>query len=131
FQTEDLDACDSDCDDISSAKAILMENLSSCDSNVLSEATVGVVPTIEEPISMYCDNNGAIAIAKDHGITKGARHFRAKVHNLRKTIEMGDVRIEKVDIDDNLADPFTKALAFPKHSELTTKIGMISASSLI
>ncbi|GKF01201.1 hypothetical protein Tco_0028124 [Tanacetum coccineum] len=37
FQTEDLDACDSDCDDISSAKAILMENLSSCDSNVLSE----------------------------------------------------------------------------------------------
>ncbi|GKE67278.1 hypothetical protein Tco_1521439 [Tanacetum coccineum] len=37
FQTEDLDAYDSDCDDISSAKAILMENLSSCDSYVLSE----------------------------------------------------------------------------------------------
>ncbi|GJS93198.1 retrotransposon protein, putative, ty1-copia subclass, partial [Tanacetum coccineum] len=29
-----------------------------------------VVPTIEEPINMYCDNTGAIAIAKDHGITK-------------------------------------------------------------
>ncbi|GKC66127.1 hypothetical protein Tco_1098725 [Tanacetum coccineum] len=43
---------------------------------------LGVVPTIEEPISMYCDNTGAIAIAKDHGITKGARHFRAKVHYL-------------------------------------------------
>nr|GEV27550.1 hypothetical protein [Tanacetum cinerariifolium] len=36
FQTEDLDAYDSDCDDISSAKAVLMKNLSSCDSNVLS-----------------------------------------------------------------------------------------------
>ncbi|GJU82971.1 retrotransposon protein, putative, ty1-copia subclass [Tanacetum coccineum] len=92
---------------------------------------LGVVPTIEEPISMYCDNTGAIAIAKDHGITKGARHFRAKVHYLRETIEMGDVRIEKVDTDDNLADPFTKALAFPKHSELTKKIGMIPASSLM
>ncbi|GJZ81528.1 hypothetical protein Tco_0646522 [Tanacetum coccineum] len=44
---------------------------------------------------------------------------------------MGDVRIEKVDTDDNLADPFTKALAFSKHSELTRKIGMIPASSLI
>ncbi|GJR55181.1 hypothetical protein Tco_1405702 [Tanacetum coccineum] len=75
--------------------------------------------------------NGAIAIAKDHGVTKGARHFRAKVHYLRETIEMGDVRIEKVDTDDNLADPFTKALAFPKHSELTKKIGMIPASSLM
>ncbi|GJT10055.1 non-specific lipid-transfer protein-like protein [Tanacetum coccineum] len=92
---------------------------------------LGVVPTIEEPINMYCDNIGAIAIAKDHGVTKGARHFRVKVYYLRETIEMGDVKIEKVDTDDNLADPFTKALAFPKHSELTEKIGMIPASSLI
>ncbi|GJY48620.1 retrotransposon protein, putative, ty1-copia subclass [Tanacetum coccineum] len=92
---------------------------------------LGVVPTIEEPINMYCGNTGAIAIAKDRGVTKGARHFRAKVHYLRETIEMGDVRIEKVDTDDNLADPFTKALAFSKHSELTKKIGMIPASSLM
>ncbi|GJS08543.1 hypothetical protein Tco_1118029 [Tanacetum coccineum] len=41
---------------------------------------LGVVPTIEEPINMYCDNTGAIAIAKDHGVTKGARHFCAEVH---------------------------------------------------
>ncbi|GKG37713.1 hypothetical protein Tco_0456936, partial [Tanacetum coccineum] len=34
---------------------------------------LGVVPTIEEPINMYCDNTGAIAIAKDHKVTKGAR----------------------------------------------------------
>ncbi|GJT70760.1 hypothetical protein Tco_1030046 [Tanacetum coccineum] len=64
---------------------------------------LGVVPTIEEPINMYCDNTGAIAIAKDHGVTK----------------------------DDNLAGPFTKALAFPKHSELSEKIEMIPASSLM
>nr|GEW45507.1 hypothetical protein [Tanacetum cinerariifolium] len=79
---------------------------------------LGIVPTIEEPISMYCDNTGAIAIAKDDGVTKGARHFHfhAKVHYLRETIKLGDVKIEKIDTDDNLADPFTKALAFPKHS---------------
>nr|GEU51841.1 hypothetical protein [Tanacetum cinerariifolium] len=64
---------------------------------------LGVVPTIEEPISMYCDNTGAIAIANESRITK----------------------------DDNLADPFTKALAFPKHSEHTKNIGMLPASSLI
>ncbi|GKA14827.1 retrovirus-related pol polyprotein from transposon TNT 1-94 [Tanacetum coccineum] len=64
---------------------------------------LGVVPIIEEPINMYYDNTRAIAITKYHGVTK----------------------------DDNLADPFTKALAFPKHSKLTEKIGMIPASSLI
>nr|GEU36642.1 hypothetical protein [Tanacetum cinerariifolium] len=36
FQTEDLDAYDSNGDDIYSAKAVLMANLSSCDSDVLS-----------------------------------------------------------------------------------------------
>nr|GEV43443.1 RNA-directed DNA polymerase, eukaryota [Tanacetum cinerariifolium] len=57
---------------------------------------LGIIPTIEEPISMYCDNTGAISIAKDDGVTKGARHFRAKVHYLRETIKLGDVKIEKV-----------------------------------
>ncbi|GJX10515.1 retrovirus-related pol polyprotein from transposon TNT 1-94 [Tanacetum coccineum] len=37
FQTEDLDAYDSDCDDLSSAKAVLMENILSCDPEVLSK----------------------------------------------------------------------------------------------
>ncbi|GJV76605.1 hypothetical protein Tco_1508189 [Tanacetum coccineum] len=39
FQTDDLDAYDSDCDDLSSAKAVLMANISSCDHEVLSEDT--------------------------------------------------------------------------------------------
>nr|GEY81212.1 retrotransposon protein, putative, Ty1-copia subclass [Tanacetum cinerariifolium] len=92
---------------------------------------LGIVPTIKEPISMYCDNTGAIAIAKDDGVTKGARHFRAKVHYLRETIKLGDVKIEKIDIDDNLADPFTKVLAFSKHSELTRNIGLLPTSSFM
>ncbi|GJY47858.1 hypothetical protein Tco_0437814 [Tanacetum coccineum] len=43
---------------------------------------LGVVPIIKEPISMYCDNTGAITITNKSGITKGARHFHAKVHYL-------------------------------------------------
>ncbi|GJS95964.1 hypothetical protein Tco_0802932 [Tanacetum coccineum] len=39
--------------------------------------------------------------------------------------------LEKVHTDDNIADPFTKALAFPKHSELTRNIGMLPASSFM
>ncbi|GJY12830.1 retrotransposon protein, putative, ty1-copia subclass, partial [Tanacetum coccineum] len=92
---------------------------------------LGIVPTIDEPISMYCDNTEAIAIAKDDGVTKGSRHFCVKVHYLRETIKLGDVKIEKIDIDDNLADPFRKALAFPKHCELTRNIGMFPASSFM
>nr|GEW24036.1 hypothetical protein [Tanacetum cinerariifolium] len=92
---------------------------------------LGVVPTIEEPISMYCDNTGAKAIANESGITKGARHFCTKVHYLREVIEYGDIKLKKVHTDDNLADPFTKALAFPKHLEHTRNIGMLPPSSLM
>nr|GEV57220.1 hypothetical protein [Tanacetum cinerariifolium] len=92
---------------------------------------LGIVPTIEEPINMYCDNTEAIVIANESRITKGARHFRAKLHYLREVIDYGDVKLEKVHTDDNLADPFTKALAFPKHSKHTMNIRMLPASSLM
>nr|GEV72844.1 retrotransposon protein, putative, Ty1-copia subclass [Tanacetum cinerariifolium] len=90
-----------------------------------------IVPTIEEPINMYCDNTRAIAIAKDDGVTKGARHFHVKIHYLRETIKLGDVKIKKIDTDDNLTDPFIMALAFCKHSELTRNIGLLPASNFM
>nr|GEX65383.1 beta glucosidase 46 [Tanacetum cinerariifolium] len=90
-----------------------------------------IVPAIKEPIKMYCDNTRAITIANKSGITKGARHYRAKVHYLREVIEFGDVKKEKVHTDENLDDPFTKALLFPKHSEHTKNIGMLPVGSLI
>nr|GFA63257.1 hypothetical protein [Tanacetum cinerariifolium] len=90
---------------------------------------LGIVPTIKEPISMYCENTKAIQIAKDDEVTKGARHFHAKVYYFRETIKLGDVKIEKIDTDDNLADLFTKALEFPKHYELTRNIRLLPASS--
>ncbi|GJW22484.1 hypothetical protein Tco_0033106 [Tanacetum coccineum] len=80
---------------------------------------------------MYFDNTRAIVIAKESGITKGARHHRAKVHYLREVIEFGDVKIEKVHTVDNLAYLFTKALPYPKHSILTKNIRMIPARSLM
>ncbi|GJY60261.1 hypothetical protein Tco_0460918 [Tanacetum coccineum] len=46
FQTKDLDAYDSDCDDLFSAKAVLVANLSSCDSDVLSEESLSKTLTV-------------------------------------------------------------------------------------
>nr|GFA35811.1 putative retrotransposon protein [Tanacetum cinerariifolium] len=76
---------------------------------------LGVVPTIEEPIKMYYDNTEAITIANESGVTKGARQYRVKVHYLHEVIELGDINLEKVHTYNNLAEPFTKALPFPKH----------------
>nr|GEY32018.1 hypothetical protein [Tanacetum cinerariifolium] len=37
---------------------------------------LGIVSIIEEPINMYYDNTGAIAIAKDHGVTKDVSNYQ-------------------------------------------------------
>ncbi|GJZ12566.1 retrotransposon protein, putative, ty1-copia subclass, partial [Tanacetum coccineum] len=56
---------------------------------------LGVVPTIKELINMYYDNTRAITIANESGITKGARHFHAKVHYLYEVIKYGDIKLKK------------------------------------
>ncbi|GJS18191.1 hypothetical protein Tco_0412663 [Tanacetum coccineum] len=56
FQTEDLDAYDSDCDDVSDAKAVLMANLSNYGSDIISE-----VPHFE-PYHTDMDNQSVHAM---------------------------------------------------------------------
>ncbi|GJT79629.1 retrovirus-related pol polyprotein from transposon TNT 1-94 [Tanacetum coccineum] len=53
FQTKDLDAYDSDCDDISNAKAVLMANLSNYSSDVISEAAI-------QDINLYTQQDSMI-----------------------------------------------------------------------
>nr|GEX32409.1 putative reverse transcriptase domain-containing protein [Tanacetum cinerariifolium] len=61
FQTKDLDAYDSDCDDLSSAKAILMANILCCDSDVLLE-----IPYFDSsPINMINQDKSQDAIIQD------------------------------------------------------------------
>ncbi|GJT11098.1 retrotransposon protein, putative, ty1-copia subclass [Tanacetum coccineum] len=71
---------------------------------------LGIVPTINEPIKMFCDNSAALLIANEPGVQRGARHYHRRYHYVRECIELGEINLLKVHTDDNLADPFTKAL---------------------
>ncbi|GJQ97605.1 hypothetical protein Tco_0008744 [Tanacetum coccineum] len=72
---------------------------------------LGIVPTINKPIKMFCENSVALLITNDPGAQKGARHYHRRYHYVRECIELGEINLLKVHTDDNLADPFTKALA--------------------
>nr|GEX67470.1 retrovirus-related Pol polyprotein from transposon TNT 1-94 [Tanacetum cinerariifolium] len=70
--TKDLDAYDSYCDDLSLAKVVLMANLYSCDSNVLSEAQ-RIQPTLydgsvivkEHVVISVTDNEETLILEKE------------------------------------------------------------------
>ncbi|GKA71366.1 hypothetical protein Tco_0777505 [Tanacetum coccineum] len=92
---------------------------------------LGVMPSIKKPIDMYCDNSAAIIFANDSGVMKGAKHFLWRYHYVREQVESGEIKILKVHTDDNLADPFTKALPRGKVTDLANGIGLQLASSFM
>nr|GEX28904.1 putative retrotransposon Ty1-copia subclass protein [Tanacetum cinerariifolium] len=64
---------------------------------------LGVVPSIDKPMDMYCDNTCAITVADKPGVQK----------------------------DDNLADPFTKPMPCTKHVEHSRRIRLKPAALMV
>nr|GEY61478.1 hypothetical protein [Tanacetum cinerariifolium] len=48
---------------------------------------LGVMPLINKPINMYCDNSAAIIFANEPGIMKGAKHFLRRYHYVREQVD--------------------------------------------
>ena len=86
--------------------------------NFLSD--LEVVPDMDKPITLYCDNNGAVANSKEPRSHKRGKHIERKYHLIREIVNRGDVTVTKIPTLENLADPFTKTLTekqFNKHLE--------------
>ena len=62
------------------------------------------------PITLFCDNSGAVAKSKDPRNHKKGKHIERKYHIIRDIITCGDVVVAKIKSVNNLVDPFTKAL---------------------
>nr|GEV24854.1 retrovirus-related Pol polyprotein from transposon TNT 1-94 [Tanacetum cinerariifolium] len=63
FQTEDLDTYDSDCDDLSNAQAVLMDNISNYGSDVISEKHVAM-PVIDNEETLILEEESGSKIVE-------------------------------------------------------------------
>ena len=61
-------------------------------------------------MDLYCDNSGAIAQAKEARSHQKSKHILRRYHHIFEIIDRVDVKICKVRIDLNVADPVTKPL---------------------
>ncbi|GKF92466.1 hypothetical protein Tco_0279185, partial [Tanacetum coccineum] len=80
---------------------------------------LGVVPTVQDPIEIFCDNESVVA---HHG--NKSKHIERKYHFVRSKVEEGHVIMKDIRSGDNPADPFTKALAKSRHDEHVRSIGL-------
>ena len=76
---------------------------------------LGVVPSALDPLTIYCDNMGAIGNAQEPRSHKKLKHIKLRFHAIRQYVEDGDIKICKVHTDLNVADLLTKALPRAKH----------------
>ena len=72
---------------------------------------LGVAPSLVGPVLLYCDSSGAIAQAKEPKAHQRTKHILRRYHLIREIVDRGDVDLQKIDGKENLADPFTKAIA--------------------
>ena len=72
---------------------------------------LGVVPSIQSPIVLYCDNSGAVANAREPRCHKRSQYIERKYHLICDIVQRGDIDVVKVASADNLVDPMTKTLS--------------------
>ena len=71
---------------------------------------LGVIAKVVDPMILYCDNSWAVTQAKEPRNHRKGKHIERKYHLVREIVQKRDIIVEKIAFEDNLANPFTKAL---------------------
>jgi hypothetical protein len=78
------------------------------------------------PLTISCDNQGAIALAKDNKFHGRTKHIDLRYHFIREAVEDGKINVKYVPTDDNVSDIFTKPLPRPKFQHFVELLGLRS-----
>ena len=62
------------------------------------------------PVTVYEDNQGAIALAVSPQMQPRTKHIAIKYHHFRSFVANGDVKIKHVNTKEQIADIFTEPL---------------------
>jgi uncharacterized membrane protein YciS (DUF1049 family) len=81
-----------------------------------------------ECVPILCDNTSAIHISRNPIQHSRTKHIDIRHHFLRDHVEKGNVCLEFVRTDDQLADLFTKPLLRDRFEKLRLEIGLINNS---
>jgi len=79
---------------------------------------------------IYCDNTSAINLSKNPVNHSRTKHIDIRHHFLRDNIEKGNICLEYVHTDNQLADIFTKPLLESNFIRLRRELGLISRKNL-
>jgi len=81
------------------------------------------------PITVHCDNQSAIAIAKSPGHHERTKHISIKFHFVRDNVDKEHVKLQYCPSKMMIADILTKAIPREQFEILRSKLGIVDGST--
>ena len=78
--------------------------------------------TVDTPVLLRGDNQGALSLASNPVAHKRAKHIETRQHFIRKLVEDKNIQLSYVSTKNNLVDIFTKNLPKPAFNELPSQL---------
>ena len=78
----------------------------------------------EKPLTISCDNQGAIVLAKDNKFHVRTKHIDLQYHFIHEAVKDGKIQVKYIPMDDNVSDIFTKPLPRPKFAKFVELLGL-------
>ena len=85
---------------------------------------LGVIPSASGQMKIFCDNTGAIAVAKEFRFHKRTKHINRRFNSIPHQVSEGDIEICKIHTDLNVVDLLTKPLSRAKHDQHQDSMGV-------
>ncbi|GKB01948.1 retrovirus-related pol polyprotein from transposon TNT 1-94 [Tanacetum coccineum] len=82
-----------------------------------------------DDILVLCDNKGAIDLSKNPVLHSHTKHREIRHHFLRDNVQKGNITIEKVSSEDNIADILTKPLKRESFKLLRLGLGLMEPNA--
>ena len=82
-------------------------------------------------VPLFCDNESAIKIAHNPVQHSKTKHIQIRHHFLRDHVLKGDISIEHVKTEEQLADIFTKPLDEKRFSKLRCELNILESSNVL
>jgi hypothetical protein len=78
----------------------------------------------DDPITLHCDNQSAIALTKDNAHHSRTKHIDIRYHFIRYSVQDGKINIIYCPTNENIADTLTKPLPSIKAKHFAAALGL-------
>lgn len=78
-----------------------------------------------KPTTLYCDNQGAMKLAKNNAFSSRTKHIHVKQQFIHQAVESKVIDPKYVNTNQMLADVLTKGLPREKHCSIIEKFGLV------